>query len=148
MKIAEILLENGAEIEARNMMDLTPFLMSVIHGSKETAEMLLDQGANLMAVDFAHNSCLHLAVINKQIETIQMLLIRAKEKLMELRNSSQKTVIHLAACYEDPEVTLAVLILSTLTSTLLKYYNKKLHTQCLKTGRYLSCYSLGVQEKE
>ena len=104
MKIAEILLDKGADIEAKNMMDLTPFLIAVIHGSKETAEMLLDRGANLMAIDSAHNGCLHLAVIHKRKEILQMLLDRGKGKLMELRNNELKSVIHLAACNEEMEV--------------------------------------------
>lgn len=103
-KIADILLENGASIEAKNMMDMTPFLMAVAHGSKETAEMLLDRGADLFAVDSSHNSAFHLAVINKRTELITMLMERGKDDLVELRNNDLQTVVHLAACYEEPEI--------------------------------------------
>ena len=88
-------------------MDLTPFLMSVIHGAKETAGKMLDHGANLMVTDSERNSCLHLAVLNRRIETLRMLLVRGRKwKLMELRNNELKSVIHLAACYNEKEVNL------------------------------------------
>ena len=103
-KVAEVLLENGAEIEAKNMMDMTPFLYAVVHGSKETAEMLLDRGADLMARDSRRNSALHLAVIQKRSEIFQMLLERSKGKLLELRNYDLESVIHVASCYEETEV--------------------------------------------
>lgn len=103
-KVAEVLLENGADIEARNMMDMTPFLYAVIHGSKETAEMLLDRGADLMARDSRRNSALHLAVIQRGSEIFQMLLERSKGKLLELRNYNLESAIHLASCYEETEV--------------------------------------------
>ena len=103
-KIAEILLENGASIEAKNMMDMTPFLIAVAHGAKETVEVLLDRGADLFARDSFHNSGLHLAVMYKRKEMIHTLLKRDKEKLVELRSNDLQTVIHLAARYEEPEV--------------------------------------------
>ena len=97
-------MEKGADIEVKNMMDLTPFLIAVVNGAKEMATMLLEHGANLMAVDFEHSSCLHLAVTHRQVEMVQLLLQKGKEKLMELRRYDHKTVIHLAAACEDTEV--------------------------------------------
>ena len=90
------------------MMDLTPFLLAVINGAKETAELLLDRGANLSALDFAHNTCLHLAVMHRQVEMVQLLLERGTEKLMELKRYDHKTVIHLAACYQKTQVNLII----------------------------------------
>ena len=84
-------------------MDLTPFLIAIVHGSKEITEMLMDRGADLMAVDSSHNSGLHLAVKRKRGEILQMLLEK-KGELMDLRNNDLETVIHLAACHEEPEV--------------------------------------------
>lgn len=87
------------------MMDQTPFLVSVLHGSIETAEMLLDQGANIMATDSTGNSCLHLAVQYSQKEMVRMLLThRDKGKFMKLRNNELKTVMHLAATRDTTEV--------------------------------------------
>ena len=99
-------MENGAYIEARNMMDLTPFLIAIVHGSKEIVEILMDRGADLVAVDSSHNSGLHLAVIHKRVEILQMLLERDKGELVDLRNNDLETVIHLAACHEEPEVNI------------------------------------------
>lgn len=104
MTIAQILLENGACKETKDMMDLTPFLVAVIHGGKETAEMLLDQGANIMATDSVGNSGLHLAVQYSQVEMVRMLLARGKGKFMELRNNELQTVMHLAATHENTQV--------------------------------------------
>lgn len=104
MPIAQILIENGADREAKDIMDLTPFLIAVAFGAKETAEMLLDQGANTMATDSTCNSCLHLAVKHGQVEMVRMLLDRGKGQLMALRNNELKTVMHLAATKENTEV--------------------------------------------
>ena len=123
-KIADILLENGASIEAKNMMDMTPFLMAVAHGSKETAEMLLDRGADLFAVDSSHNSAFHLAVINKRTELITMLMERGKDDLVELRNNDLQTVVHLAACYEEPEVRCFAILRTILNHVLVKRETK------------------------
>ena len=103
---AEVLVKYGAELEARDMMDLTPFLIAVVKGSKETAELLLDLGSNLTAVDAVSNSCLHLAVQSGQVEIVQMLLNRGKEKLMTLRNNDLRSVIHLSAARNDAKVFL------------------------------------------
>ena len=87
------------------MMDLTPFLVSVVHGGIETAELLLDQGANIMATDSVGNSCLHLAVQHSQKEMVRMLLSkRDKGEFMELRNNKLETVMHSAATQDNTEV--------------------------------------------
>ena len=86
------------------MMDLTPFLISVIHGARDTVELLLNQGANIMATDSECNSCLHLAVKHRQVEMVRMLLSRGKEKFIGLRNNELKTVMHLATTDEGTEV--------------------------------------------
>ena len=112
MTIAQILLENGADKEDKDMMDLTPFLLSVIHGAKDIAEMLLDQGANIMATDSLGNSCLHLAVRHGQVEMVRMLLAKCEGQFMELRNNELKTVMHVAATREDTEVNERFLVIT------------------------------------
>ena len=87
------------------MMDLTPFLVSVVHGGKETAEMLLEQGANIMATDSVGNSCLHLAVQHSEKEMVRILLAqRDKGEFMQLRNNKLETVMHSAATHDNTEV--------------------------------------------
>lgn len=109
---AQILLKNGACKEAKNMMDQTPFLVSVLHGGIETAKMLLEQGANIMATDSTGNSCLHLAVQYSQKEMVRMLLThRDKGKFMKLGNNELKTVMHLAATRDTTEVNKRSLLL-------------------------------------
>ena len=92
-------------------MDLTPFLVSAVHGGIETAEMLLDQGANIMATDSVGNSCLHLAVQHSEKEMVRMLLAqRDKGKFMELRNNKLETVMHSAATHDNSEVNRRLLL--------------------------------------
>lgn len=106
VNIVKILLDSGADKEAKDMMDMTPFLGAVVHGAKDTAELLLNQGANAMAVDSGHNSCLHLGVKRKQLEIVKMLLVtEGKENLMKLRNNELQTFVHIAASLEQKEVS-------------------------------------------
>ena len=93
------------------MMDMTPFLGAVVHGSKETAELLLKQGTDIMAVDSEHNSCLHLGVKHKRVEIVKMLLVtEGIENLMKLRNNELQTFVHIAASVKQKEVSWSFLV--------------------------------------
>ena len=97
-------MENGADLEAKDQLSMTPFLLAVSHGACHTVKALLDRGADISTVDSSLNSCLHLAVIFNRAEIVQQLLKRDGDKLIKCKDKDLKTVFHLAAVLEDPKV--------------------------------------------
>ena len=104
-RIVELLLENGADPEARDMLAMTPFLMAVTLGASQSAKVLLDHGVDITATDSSLNSCLHLAVSYRRVEMVKMLLERGRDKLLPLKDKNLSTVLHLAAGLEDSKVS-------------------------------------------
>ena len=103
-RIAELLLENGADPEAKDMLAMTPLLMAVTMGGNQSAKVLLDHGADITATDSSLNSCLHLAISFCRVEMVKMLLERGKDKLLPLKDKNLSTVLHLAAGLQDSKV--------------------------------------------
>ena len=103
-QIVELLLENGADIEAKDQLAMTPLLMAVTLGATHGAKVLLDHGADITAVDSSLNSCLHLAVTCRKPEMVKLLLERDRDKVVLFKDKDLKTVFHLAAGLEDSKV--------------------------------------------
>lgn len=97
-------MENGADLETKDQLSMTPLLLAVSHGACHTVKALLDCGADITAVDSSLNSCLHLAVIFNKPEMVKLLLERDGDKLIRCREKDLKTVFHLAAVLKDPKV--------------------------------------------
>ena len=104
-QIVELLLENGADPEAKDMLAMTPFLIAATLGASQSAKVLLDQGVDITATDSSLNSCLHLAISYRRIEMVKMLLERGRNKLLPLKDKNLSTVLHLAAGLEDSKVS-------------------------------------------
>ena len=49
--IVDILMNNGADVNAKNNRDITALMYSAFQGSEEIAKILIDCGANLNAKD-------------------------------------------------------------------------------------------------
>lgn len=104
-RIVRLLLENGADPEAKDMLAMTPFLMAVTLGASQSAKVLLDHGVDITATDSSLNSCLHLAISYRRVEMVKMLLEKGKEKLLPLKDKNLRSVLHLAAGLEDSKVS-------------------------------------------
>lgn len=104
-QIVELLLENGADPEAKDMLAMTPFLIAATLGASQSAKVLLDHGVDITATDSSLNSCLHLAISYRRIEMVKMLLERGRNKLLPLKDKNLSTVLHLAAGLEDSKVS-------------------------------------------
>lgn len=95
-----LLLEAGAQLEARNVSDETPLLAaarSFTSAHRDIMELLLDHGANADARFKSGGSCFHKAVANSDVTKVRMLLKR--EANMEARDSEGDSVLHYAARY-------------------------------------------------
>ena len=104
-RIVELLLENGADPEAKDILAMTPFLMAATLGASQSARVLLDHGVDITATDSSLNSCLHLAISYRRVEMVKLLLERGKDKLLPLKDKNLSTVLHLAAGLEDSKVS-------------------------------------------
>ncbi len=96
-----LLIEAGAQLEARNLSDETPLILAVRHlvlGSRDLVKLLLEYGANPDAKLMAGCSCLHMAVSGRDVLKVRMLLERAS---MEVRGSRIDSVLHYAAHFVD-----------------------------------------------
>ena len=103
-RIVELLLEIGADVEARDTAEMTPFLLAVTHAASHSVQVLLDNGADKTAVDSSLNSCLHLAISYCKTEMVKILLGKDKDKLLQLKDKNLNTVFHFAAGKKDSEV--------------------------------------------
>jgi len=61
LKVIDILLDKGSDIEAITSIRRTPFHIAVIKGYYEVAKLLVSCGCNINAVDHEKNTALHFA---------------------------------------------------------------------------------------
>ena len=73
-EIAELLLQNGAKVDARDKGRYTPLLLAAYHGQFEIAKLLLDNGADVNAKDEEQSTPLHLAAYNGHAQIVELLL--------------------------------------------------------------------------
>ena len=127
-RIVQLLLENGADPEAKDMLAMTPFLIAVTMGRNQSAKVLLDHGVEITATDSSLNSSLHLAISYRRAEMVKMLLERGKDKLLPLKDKNLSSVLHLAAGLEDSKVFSFRPHISSYVVT--KYVDTKTKIQC------------------
>ncbi|VEL21496.1 unnamed protein product [Protopolystoma xenopodis] len=74
VKMVEILLKNGATLEAATETGLTPLHVASFVGCPEAVVLLLQRGANVNGLTVRSESSLHLAIRNRQLETAKVLI--------------------------------------------------------------------------
>jgi len=88
-KTVQILLERGAEIEARTKEGQTPLMIAAENGQDEVARVLCEQKADVDATDDRGNTALHIAAQSSSKVIIQLLLNKGADS--EARNNAGKT---------------------------------------------------------
>jgi ankyrin repeat protein len=73
-KVVQLLLEKGADIDARDEDGFTPLHISVIHGNLRTLKLLLREKAQVNLCDKNGATCLHHAVIHDSKEICKCLI--------------------------------------------------------------------------
>ena len=104
MRCIEILHENGAEIDAKDQNDQTPFHQAVAAGQTDCAKLFISFGAKLSAQDKRLRCCIHLAVEHGREETLIMLLRETGSDLVNIPDHKQRTSLHYAARADNPKV--------------------------------------------
>jgi hypothetical protein len=72
--IADLLLQNGADIEARDNEGYTPFLMAALNGDTLLIKLLIKNGADIYAANNLNQNALSLSIIADQEVAINFLL--------------------------------------------------------------------------
>ena len=78
-QIAEFLLANGADVNAKNRRGATPLHVAARAGQKEVAEFLLANGADIEAKERYGFTPLHLAVQGNHKEIVELLLVNGAD---------------------------------------------------------------------
>ena len=95
--IVSLLLENGANIEARTDMDETPFYLAMENGSYALADLLMKQGADIKTKAIDGKSVLHVVSGNEDSGEALDLLLRLGIEVNSRTHKHKKTPLHLAA---------------------------------------------------
>jgi ankyrin repeat protein len=70
----KILLERGADLEARNQQGETPLFMAVMNGKTDILKILLEKNADKEARNNAHQTALMIAAEKNQVKIVDELL--------------------------------------------------------------------------
>lgn len=97
------LLENGAEMDAKNDQGMTPVFQSIIMGWLDITKELVECGANISEQDIFGRTPLHWAIISSSHESIQLLL-ETPECMIRIPDYSGREPIHEAASSGNDEL--------------------------------------------
>ena len=92
LDLVELLLNLGADIEAKNMVKQTPICLAIRYGNLSVFNYLLKKGANLNLTDVEKNSPIQIACIGKNKNSLKILskLIELEKKKDNFKESIQK----------------------------------------------------------
>ena len=95
MEAAMILVNNNADVNAKDDQDLTPLLLAVINNKVKFLPVLLKLGASPSAQDINLKNSMHYATENGNIEAARLLL-EAKKSIQHDVDAENQTPIHYA----------------------------------------------------
>lgn len=90
-KVVAYLLDQGADISARNNIGETPLHLAIRHNFPNLVILLLDRGANIQEGDNEENSPLHKAAMMGFVRIIEILLQRGADR-NALNDESKKPI--------------------------------------------------------
>lgn len=107
MKISSILLESGADAQAKTMLGTTVLHhASSFSGTSDFIELLIQHGININDVDDEYNQALHYAAKKNQPENIQLLIKHGA--FINAQNNNGYTALHEAAIHDSREAAEAL----------------------------------------
>ncbi|KAJ1548822.1 hypothetical protein HK405_014554 [Cladochytrium tenue] len=102
IEMVRLLLEHGAEKDARTKKQTTPLHWAAQNGHDRVARLLLDRGADLNARTAEQSTPLHFAGEDGHVEVARLLLERGADK--DARDEAQLAPLHFAAFLGHVEV--------------------------------------------
>ena len=106
-EVVALLLDGGADIEARDGDGWTPLHIAVEKNKPEVVTLLLDRGANIEARTEHEATSLHFAAAKNESEAVALLLDRGAN--IEARTENGNTPLHYAAANNESEVVALLL---------------------------------------
>ncbi|MFC2594629.1 MAG: ankyrin repeat domain-containing protein, partial [Fretibacterium sp.] len=106
---AELLIEGGADIEARTLKDTTPLMEAAYHGNAPAARLLLDAGARADAQDRIGWTPLHFAAKNERGLDVLTILIAATAETTDQPDMGGTSPLMVAAASNNPKAVTALL---------------------------------------
>ncbi|KAK4243566.1 ankyrin repeat-containing domain protein [Corynascus novoguineensis] len=97
-KIVQLLLQHGADCNAKDNQGLTPLIHAIIEEQDDIAGILLSHGAQIQIVDNYQRSPLHWTVLKRQDRLLRV-LIKHCEQNAEIINTYDiegRTALHIA----------------------------------------------------
>lgn len=105
-KIVQILLDNGAQVDAIKRADWTPLMLACTkYGTEsyETVQCLLSRCASTELVNKDGWTPLHLACRTGDIQIVKLLL-QLDDKIINFRTKNGRTILHVAALHGHLEI--------------------------------------------
>ncbi|KAK6719619.1 hypothetical protein SNK05_002750 [Fusarium graminearum] len=106
-KVVMLLLDKGANIEAKDRFGWTSLHCAAGSGDQEVVTLLLDKGANIKAQDNYGQTPLHRAARSRDQEVVTLLLDKGAN--IEAQDNDSQTPLHCAARSRDQEVVTLLL---------------------------------------
>ena len=132
-EMAEMLIENGFNLESKGFMDRTPMLTSCTYGKSQILGFFLDNGANLYATSGKKDSsrhAIHLASCSGNSEVVQVLFNNSSDIDPDVKDDNGDSALHLAASKGDPDCC-RVLLENGASADLKGYADKTPLHQCV-----------------
>ena len=97
-KIVQLLLQHGADCNARDAQRMTPLAHAIIGNHESVADMLLSRGAQVLTMDDQQRSALHLAVMHRRERLLRTLVCHCGKDsgVLDECDVEGKTALHVA----------------------------------------------------
>ncbi|XP_076328301.1 serine/threonine-protein phosphatase 6 regulatory ankyrin repeat subunit A-like [Tachypleus tridentatus] len=92
----QLLLQEGAEVDAFDVYNQTPLMLAAINGHCKSIEVLLEHKADANFQDNLGNTALHHACLQNQ-EPVALVLLEKCDSIVNMTNTDLKTPLHIAA---------------------------------------------------
>ncbi len=102
-EIVELLLDRGADINARANYNRTALHLAAERGHREIVELLLDRGADINIRTNYNRTALHIAALWGNREIAELLLDRGAD--IKIRDDDNLTALNLAIWKDNREIT-------------------------------------------
>ena len=106
LELIDILISNGADLEAEDKLGMTPLLVAAWYGHEQAVEKLIAWGSSPQAIDKKAETILHCASKNDHFDVIKFLLNTCLNQLNldAQENKKLQTALHYAVINSDEDI--------------------------------------------